>query len=302
MCLNWLQRFLSKPWRYFYKFNSGNDRSNKNARDNWEWVKVPLYIILTPLRFVNAVYFNIFTHCSFELFNYIFEVVSPSKRKEGAGSFIGWLIWLPVRFVWYLVIHGLLTLIESVIWTVVDTFVPSLTLWHGTSPAAAINITQSPDRTDSSNWKTGIWDVGSGNYVGNGIYFAPARSTALHYGSGALIVCRVTLGKVLDLGMAPTWVFKQCGHPNAHGATQWGLDNGYTTGEWWRNDVIHNCFWWEYCMFDWKNRYNHSWRIRPLYVINRDKEIIQTIPGGMAHWLFRKMVVNDLITYFKQYL
>ncbi len=32
--------------------------------------------------------------------------------------------------------------------------------------------------------------------------------------------------------------------------------------------------WWEYCMYDWQNRYNYSWRIRTLYVLNlRDKQM-----------------------------
>lgn len=44
--------------------------------------------------------------------------------------------------------------------------------------------------------------------------------------------------------------------PNAHGVTKWGLDYGYVTGEWWRGDP--RARWWEYCMYDWKNRYNYS--------------------------------------------
>ena len=51
-------------------------------------------------------------------------------------------------------------------------------------------------------------------------------------------------------------------------------------------------------MYDWKNRYNHSWRIRPLYVLSIDDEMLQRIPGGMHHWLFRKMVINDIIDCF----
>ena len=146
----------------------------------------------------------------------------------------------------------------------------------------------------NNSWRTEVWNVGGGNFAGNGIYFAPARSTALHYSAGSLIVCRVSLGRVIDLGLAPYNIFRQCGHADALGATRWGLNNGYTTGEWWRAD----CHWWEYCMYDWKNRYNHSWRIRPLYVLSIDDEMLQRIPGGMHHWLFRKMVINDIIDSF----
>ena len=106
-----------------------------------------------------------------------------------------------------------------------------------------------------------------------------------------MIVCRVSLGKVIDLGMAPKYVYNQCGYPNAIGATQWGLDHGYTTGEWWRKDEG----WWEYCMYDWQNRYNSSWRIRPLYVEDLKSKRVHRAPGGMAHWLFRGLVIKDLM-------
>ena len=141
-----------------------------------------------------------------------------------------------------------------------------------------------------------VWNVGSGNFAGNGIYFAPARSTARHYSSGSLIVARVTLGRVLDLGMAPKNIYNQCGYPNATGATDWGLRHKYVTGEWWRKDAG----WWEYCMYDWKNRYNYSFRIRPLYVLDFDEECILRIPGGMSHWLFRDMVIKDIIRYVEE--
>lgn len=38
---------------------------------------IPIYILLTPLRFVNALYYNMVVHCSFEMFNYIVEVINP---------------------------------------------------------------------------------------------------------------------------------------------------------------------------------------------------------------------------------
>ena len=292
--LNWLQRYASKPWRLFLKFNSGNETRNSQLRQTLEWVKIPLYVVLTPLRFVNAVYYNIVVHCSFETLNYVLEVLYPSHYREGADGAIGWLIWLPWRIIKYPVWHGSLTFIESIIWTIVDTFVPALTLYHGTDTTASESITQSRGRVGNNSWRTEVWNVGGGNFAGNGIYFAPARSTALHYSAGSLIVCRVSLGRVIDLGIAPYNIFRQCGHADALGATRWGLNNGYTTGEWWRAD----CHWWEYCMYDWKNRYNHSWRIRPLYVLSMDDEMLQRIPGGMHHWLFRKMVINDIIDSF----
>lgn len=291
---NVLQRYLAKPWRPFYKENNGDDDENARKRRMYEKIKIPFYILLTPLRLLNAVYYNVVLHCSFELFNYIIEVILPSNKYEGGGSFVLGVIMIPWRIVKYLVLHGSFTLIESGVWTIVDTFVPALTLYHGTDGLAAENITQGPGRTCSGSKFTGLWKVGGGNFAGNGIYFAPVRNTACHYSSGSLIVCRVSLGRTLDLGLAPKYVYDQCGHANALAATKWGLENGYVTGEWWRKD----CHWWEYCLYDWQNRYNHSWRIRPLYVLDLEGGCIQRIPGGMTHWLFRWIVVKDLYRFF----
>lgn len=119
------------------------------------------------------------------------------------------------------------------------------------------------------------------------------RSTATHYSGGCIIMCRVSLGSVLDLGLAPYRIYRQCGYANAFDVTRYGLKNDYTTGEWWRGDRE----WWEYCMYDWQNRYNESWRIRPLYVLDLADNTIMRIPGGMSHWLFRKMVIKDLYTW-----
>lgn len=299
--LNWMQRLLAKPWFLFYKNNTRSDARNEELREIYGYVKIPLYVILTPLRFVNAVYYNMVVHCFFEMINYLIEVVVPSNDKEGGDdNFALWTLFLPWRIVKYPVWHGALTVVESAIWTVIDTFVPALTLFHGTSPGAAESITQGPGRVCSKDWYSGVWNVGTGNYAGNGIYFAPKRGTAEHYSSGSLIVCRVSLGKTLDLGMAPRHVYDLCGKPNALGVTNWGLKNGYVTGEWWRGDL--RARWWEYCMYDWQNRYNDSWRIRPLYVISINEESIQRIPGGMIHWLFNKMVICDIGRYLEKQL
>ena len=291
--LNWFQRFLAKPWRIFFKQNKGTDASNEQKRKVLDIVKIPLYIILTPLRLVNAIYYNLVVHCSFELFNYVVEVIVPENKREGAGNFVLWALLIPWRIAKYVIWHGSLTLIESGIWTVIDTLVPALTLFHGTDYQASLSITQGPGRTGKRQWLSGVWNVGGGNFAGNGIYFAPVRSTALHYCAGSLIVCRVSLGRTLDFGLAPKRVFDRCGHSNAIGATDWGLKHGYVTGEWWRDDAD----WWEYCMYDWQNRYNDSWRIRPLYVLDVDDGIIQRIPGGMYHWLFNRMVIFDLCSH-----
>lgn len=298
--LNWLQRYLSKPWLPFTKWNTRIDSDNADMRDIMSLLGWVCYAIVTPLRAFNAIYYNLVVHWSFEMLNYTLEVIDPCNSKEGNGNILEWLLWLPYRIVKYPLYHGALTLVECIIWTVVDTFLPALTLYHGTTGEASVSITQCPGRVAKGDWYTGIWNVGSGNYAGDGIYFAPARNTAIHYSSGALIVCRVTLGRTLDLGLAPRNIYNQCGKPDAHQVTEWGLKNNYVTGEWWRGDS--RAGWWEYCMYDWKNRYNYSWRIRPLYVLDLTNESIQRIPGGMAHWLFRSMVIEDIATSIEEHL
>lgn len=291
--LNGLQRHLSKPWRPLYKKHRGSDGFNKFMRVFWTILKIPLYVVLTPLRFVNAFFYNIVVHSSFEFFNYLGEIFAPTSSKEGGANFITWLLLLPLRLAKY-GWHYLISLIESIIWTIIDTIVPALTLYHGTEHSASVSICQSPGRIGAKDWYSGVWNVGGGNFAGNGIYFAPMRSTSEYYArcntNKALIICRVSLGKVIDLGMAPKYVYNQCGSADALGATKWGLDHGYTTGEWWRADRG----WWEYCMYDWQNRYNSSWRIRPVYIEDLNNNQVLRIPGGMAHWLFRSMVLSDM--------
>ena len=63
-----------------------------------------------------------------------------------------------------------LTFIESCIWTIFDTFIPALTVYHGTTGAAAEGICQGPGRVGSKNWLSAVWNVGGGNYAGNGKY------------------------------------------------------------------------------------------------------------------------------------
>ena len=294
--LNALQRHLSKPWRLLFKQNSGNDARNKRYRISFEYAKIPLYIVLTPLRFVNAVYYNLIVHSLVEYYNYLCEVIVPSSDKEGAGNLTQWLLWFPIRVVKYPLYHGILTLIESVVWTIVDTFVPALTLYHGTNKSASFQITGNPISDDELKDNTGVWMVGKGNFAGSGIYFVPERGVLNNNFFGSVIVARVSLGRVLDMGLAPESIYKLCGpFNNTKDITAWGLNNGYVAGEW-----CHEGGYWEYCLYDFQNRYNHSWRIRPLYVLDNENKTIMRIPKGMFHWLFRSLVMNDIMKCLKK--
>jgi hypothetical protein len=207
-------------------------------------------------------------------------------------------MYLPLRILKYPIYHGALTFIECAIFTIIDTIYPAYTLYHGTSAEAANAIIICPNRVKEDAWSYtrthGVWNVGGGNYAGDGIYFAPRSRTSMHYARTnahpVLIICRVSIGRLLPLSLAPWTVYSAAGHPNAHKVTQYGLDNGYVTIEWWRDDQN----WWEYCLLDWKNKYNESWRIRPVMVLNLDSYFFNRVEGGSRHWLFDKMMFNDL--------
>lgn len=294
--LNMLQFWLSKPWRPFLKNNTLPDSSKPGMRKFLRILQFPFYILATPLRFINAVYYDIAIYNLYAWSNYIVEVFIPSDETEGANDIADWLLYIPKRIGKYWLWHGALTTIESVVWTVIDTFIPAVTLYHGTAEEYADNMLCDPHRNhhrqSTKGWLTGVWNVGGGNYAGDGIYFGIFRKTLRNYEQGAAIVTRVTMGKTIDTVLMPNSVYATAGHPNAKAVSNWGLNNGYVCGEWWRRDRGTN--WWEICMYDRQNRYNESWRIRPIYAIHSRNGIMQRIPGGPAHWLFRKQVISDI--------
>ena len=298
--LDLLQFWLSKPWRPFMKKNTLPDSSKPGMRKFLGFMQIPFYIICFPLRLLNAVYYNMIIHNVYEFSNYVLEVFVPSDEHEGKGSLGIWITALPFRILKYIVFHFSVTLLESAIWTLIDTFIPAVTLFHGTAQEFADNMLSDPLRTESrkkaSDRKTGLWNVGDRNFAGDGIYFGIFRSTLRNYEKGSAIAARVTLGKTIDTVLMPDWVYNQAGRQNASEVSKWGLRHGYVTGEWWRSDGR----WWEMCLYDRKNKYNEMWRIRPIYAISTGTGIMQRIPTGTAHWLFRGMVLGDIAYTFRR--
>ncbi len=306
---NRLQHILEEPWRYMFKTDWVSESAKPALRGTLWVIKFLLYIVTTPLRLLNAILYNIFIYGLTELYDLFFEVLQPSSHDEGAGTFWGWLVMLPVRFVRYPLYHGGLALTEGVIWTVVDTFIPAITMYHGTDLKAGQAITSSSMRNEylrkTSKWTNGTFTASTSSWGGIGVYFASRRSVARRYaedpyrlsdGNPVMIACRVSLGKIINYALAPYNVYYSAGgNGNPVVLNTYAQKNGYTTGEWW-NDVGG---YWEYCMFDWKNRYNHPWRIRPVYVFNFSTGRAQHIKGGMRHWLFDKVVFKDICNCLK---
>lgn len=305
--LNRLEHFLIAPWRYFFKSNWVSDSSKPTLRVILETITIIMYIVTTPLRLANAIIYNIIIHCVTGIYDLLFEVLVPSDAKEGSDDVWRWIYMLPYRVIYYVIWHGSLLLVESAIWTVVDIFIPALTFYHGTTLYAGNSIICDPQRNqhlqNTSNWLSGNFMASSTpnrTWAGRGIYFAIQRSLAMGYssdnrsglgGSAVMIVCRVSIGRVISYALMPTRVYNQTGDGGWHDEINKFADaNGYTTGEWWNPRGV-----WEYCLFDWQNGYNNPWRIRPVYMFNLEKGIAQHIPGGMQHWLFDKNVLNNIL-------
>lgn len=294
--LNKIEFFITEPWRYLFKYNWMNDKIKEVVRPILFLIKFALYVVTTPLRALNAFNYNILTHVSIELYDLLYEVLMPCSPNEGKGNFVKWLFYLPLRIVKYPLFHGFLVLLESSIWTIIDIFIPALTLYHGTDLTAGEAITYSPSRNDylkrTASWKDGEFRASQNGWGGNGVYFASMRSVAEGYAydpyrlsdnNPIMIVCRVSLGNVINFSLAPDWVYNMTGkYGNPSVLNNYAEKNGYVTGEWWNPKGRY----WEFCLLDWHGPYDHPWRIRPLYVYNFRTGVFQHVKGGMRHWLF----------------
>lgn len=298
--LNRLQLILMEPWRYMTK-----DYIDYETRDSLRPflypIEIVLYILITPLRLINAINYNIIVYCITEIYDLILEVFMPGSDDEGGDDVIGWIVWFPIRLIKYPIFHGSLVLIEAAIWTVIDIFIPTITMYHGTDLTAANAIVGNDwNSAYYKRWTDGTFSASRNGWAGAGVYFASSRRTAMAYAydgyrlgdnNPVMIVCRVSLGKILNYRLAPSQIHDNTGPYGNHAViNKYAEKNGYTTGEWWN----YNHDYWEYCMFDWQNRYNYPWRIRPVYVFNFRTGLAQHIDGGFRHWLFSKAVLKDI--------
>lgn len=277
---NYLQYLLQKPWRYFLRCPGSVIIWIYDYRIHWI-AEIAIYVLLTPLRAFNAFCYNMIVRNLFMLFDVIQEILHPQlngmRYHEGRSYLWRWVVFLPFRLVVYV---GKLvgSLWETALFTAIEIVLPTLTLYHGTSCEASTSIA-CPNE----------WLVGNGAYAGYGIYFAPKKSTARHYSCGTIVICRVTLGRIENLNLHPficaKWVAK-----HGHSITQWAIDKGITTVEWWRTTGDYR--WWEYCMVDHSADYDHPWRIRPLYREDAYTGRYQRTWGGVGLWI--RGILDDL--------
>ena len=296
--LNQLQILISRPWRPFTKYNRLSGNVKTYLEPTLEVLGIILTIAITPLRALNAAYYNILVHGVTAFYDYFLEVLRPSGKDEGAGNAGRWFLMLPWRFVKYIIGHGLLAIGEGVLWTVIDIFVPAYTMYHGTDLTAAQSIAGSKERNETLKrelgWNSGTFTASQSSWGGIGVYFASRRAVAVGYASDpyrlsdrnpVIIVCRVSPGRVMSYGLAPWRIYNSAGqNGNPSRLTSYAKRHSYVTGEWWNPRGRY----WEYCLFDWQNLYNEPWRIRPVYLFNCRTGLAQHIRGGMAHWTVSK--------------
>ncbi|MEN9443218.1 MAG: hypothetical protein RIS47_108 [Bacteroidota bacterium] len=277
--LNQIQFFLTRPWRYLF-FTPG-----AKARLRWKRyyalgllpLSTILYVLITPLRFVNAVGYNILIYNLATLYDHLAEILLPRRgrirHKSGGEYLLHWVFGLPFRFVK----HGgviCLGLTESVLLTLWETVFPTLTLYHGTSGLAGVSISQQ-----------GKWLVGEGNFAGSGIYFAISEKTARHYarwGTDPIIIkARVSLGFCYPLACAPEYIRMGLYGIDGDRITRWAQKHGVPSGEWWRRDTG----WWEYVLFETRGKLVDTWRIRILYIKDFSTGKPRRIWGGKSTWM-----------------
>ena len=294
---NRLQHILIAPWRYIFKYCSFSDSTNDNLRAIFYFVQIILFFALTPLRIVNSIVYNIFVYGILEFYDLMIEVIKPSKWGEGYADWWEWTYMLPWRIIKYPIFHGILVLIDGIIWSVMEIIIPTETMYHGTDLTAAQAITGKY----AVSWTDGTFSASKNGWAGKGVYFGSSRRTARGYAEDpyrlgdsnpVMIVCRVSLGFILNYNLAPKKILNNTGpYGDPAVINKYCDSHSYTTGEWWNKRAGY----WEYCMLDWQNRYNYPWRIRPIYVFNFRTGRIQHIQGGVRHWLFSKVVFNDII-------
>ena len=298
------QHILSEPWRYILKTDWPAEDIKPALRIILQIVQIALYVAITPLRLFNAIAYNLVVHVMMVLYDLFIEVFKPSSWDEEGEGFFGTIIMFFWRLLKYPIFHGAIAVIEGFIWTVIDILIPAVTLYHGTDLTAAQAIVCCPNRNRhlrySSTRTHGTFAASRDGWGGNGVYFASKRTVAMGYAlddyrlgdnNPCMIVCRVSLGSILNYALSPHNVFRQGGDGGNHNVmNDFALKHHYVTGEWW--NYRHS--YWEYCLYDWGNRYDHPWRIRPIYVFNIRTCRLQHIEGGMQHWLFDRSILSDL--------
>jgi len=238
---------------------------------------VTIHILLLPIRFINAVYFNALFGANI-ISDGFKELVLPKldgMRRLQPGRYLGyWFVKLPKRTLRFtLSILGMV--VEGVVMCGFDTVWPVFAMWHGTSF----------EGVGSDIGQKGRWRVGPRDWVGQGLYFGIERRVAENYKNSAddsLILCRVILSYCRPVATLPKRIRQRANaesighHVNEYVSWPW------CATEHWRPGAKSS--WYEYCLLQKKpvGAYVKTWRVRPIAILRGGK--IARIWGGIHLW------------------
>jgi hypothetical protein len=229
-----------------------------------------VYVLLFPVRFINAFYFDILLFWSVCLRDGLLALAFPHYQELNRfRRMYLWLYYLPQRLVRFIGKY-ILVLLQGLAMVCFDLLWPTLTLFHGTDKSKAEKIAT-----------TGEWLAGAGDYAGTGIYFGLEQEVAEHYirarQEALVVVSRVTLTPCRSISTLPMKVRAQIGSDGD--AISRSLSFPWVSLEHWRKDMQ----WYEFCFVQ-KTKYNpiSPWRIRPICVIG--KEAPERLVRGVTSW------------------
>ena len=270
---------MSNPLRYYWK-----DTKKGGSRGVWLVLSATgigflwwffIYVVSFPLRLVIAIYYDVILYLTVSISDNIDELLIPKlgkiKYKKGVSYIAYYLITTPFRLVKF-ALSNIFYFLDSFLMLGVSLAFPTYTMYHGTKfDEAATKISQS-----------GKWFVGDGNYVGTGIYFGIAESTAKHYAPTGqdmgIIISRVTLTFCKTVSTMKKDHREMVGDGEVLAQQTKGI---FRSIEHWREGSPG---WWEYCILKPKlmRKFIKSWRLRPVAITKNGA--ITRLYGGFSHY------------------
>ena len=281
--INWILWIAYNPVRWMWK-NKNSNFPHKSFIFLQITLIAPLYwvlihILTTPLRIINALYFDVLLYWSVMFDDSVQDLFIPKRgsyrHQTGAKYFLHWILALPYRLLKFIG-GSVITIVDSLFMFAISVVFATFSMFHGTKfEGVATDITQK-----------GKWKVGAGNYAGSGIYFGMRKNVAEHYARSSsggyeegIIVVRFTPTLTRNASTLPVKLRQHIGN-NGMALAQ-NIRFPWRTIEHWRDDTEG---WWEYCLLQNKptNTMIKSWRIRPVILLKENKP--QRLWGGMYHY------------------
>lgn len=303
--LDRIQWILYNPLRFFFKGSQQRVESGvpRGVFTTLSFALiVPIYwvtmhILLTPLRVISSLYFDVFLYLYIMLDDSISDVYNPKldglRYKKGVSYIFKWVSGFPWRLLKFIA-KNFTVICDSFLMVGISFVFPTLTMYHGTSYyKSATKIAQG-----------GKWFVGNGDYAGSGIYFGIEKRVADIYtpsgpDSGTIIV-RVTTSFTRNQATLPKKYRSLVGKDGERLSKNIGFF--FHTIEHWRPDTNG----WEYCIVqpNKSNQYVNSWRIRPVALLKNNELCrlwggfrnysmsFQNIFAGCVSWLILFTIIG----------